>query len=103
MTKKDAKKALPQHLEQWLLTNERTHEDERGGFYYFAPEDVRKLLASLSINKEARESSSAMRRAYDEGWCECAVWAKRLDLITECDSAAYERDWQAALTRLAGE
>ncbi len=44
---------------------------------------------------------SALEDAYDEGWVECAAWASREDLITDCDSKRYDDDRKARLDRLA--
>lgn len=42
-----------------------------------------------------------MQRAFEAGWVQCAIWAERDDLITDCDSAAYVRERDATLEKLA--
>jgi hypothetical protein len=41
-----------------------------------------------------------LQRAYEAGWVQCATWAERDDLITDCDSGAYTRERDAALAKL---
>lgn len=43
---------------------------------------------------------SLLQRAYEAGWIQCAIWAERDDLITDCDSGAYARERDAALAKL---
>jgi hypothetical protein len=41
-----------------------------------------------------------LEQIYIEGWCTCAGWADRTDLITDCESAAFDLDMQAGLVRV---
>lgn len=47
----------------------------------------------------AATASEADKRAYAAGWTQCAKWADRVDLISDIDSTAYNRDRDNALQR----
>lgn len=48
----------------------------------------------------ARPDAASLKRAYEAGWVQCAIWGERDDLITDCDSAAYTRERDSALAKL---
>jgi hypothetical protein len=37
---------------------------------------------------------------YKAGWCSCASWAERDDLITDCDSSAFNAEMQNDIRRI---
>lgn len=72
-----------------------------------AAEIVEGVLACAALRAEIDEYAAEIERlkglvspVYDAGWVGCAVWADRTDLITDCDSHAYEKDKAEALLRL---
>jgi hypothetical protein len=69
--------------------------------YDETPEDSRAIRyrSTPPASIQAGAASDADKRGYAAGWAQCAKWADRVDLISDIDSPAYNRDRDAALQR----
>lgn len=65
-----------------------------------AVERFAQLVFLEAASPDVTPGETLLQRAYEAGWIQCATWAERDDLITDCDSGAYTRERDAALAKL---
>ena len=61
------------------------------------------FLEAAQHEPDVTPGEALLQRAYEAGWVQCATWAERDDLITDCDSPAYARERDAALSKLVAD